>query len=101
MGRGFPWNDFRLEPLAAWMTMLRDLAYFISDHPHQHPIFDMLGVTAMVACCYDYMHMKYPGTDKSLLGSILYTMVHIIMGGSAQDNMRELWNRLVAEYTAQ
>ena len=41
--------------------------------------------------CYDYMHVKYLGTDMYMFGSVLAVLTTLVMTKSEEENLREAW----------
>ena len=50
----------------------------------------MLGFTVHTIA-FDYMHCKHLGTDKSLLGSVLYVLVNYILDAEPEQNVQQVW----------
>ena len=44
------------------------------------------------------MHCKSLGIDKLLLGSTLYTLIHFVLGGSVEENLKVIWDDIEATY---
>ena len=53
-------------------------------------LFTIQGVT-VYSLHPDWMHAKHLGTDKVLLGSVLYLLVYHVLGGTADENLRTVW----------
>ena len=46
----------------------------------------------------DWMHCKYLGIDKPLLGSVLYVLVHFVLQGTTEENLQIVWNDIERVY---
>ena len=46
----------------------------------------------------DYMHTKYLGTDAAYYGSVLWTMVHVLLSGTIEANLEWLFSRIKRHY---
>jgi hypothetical protein len=44
------------------------------------------------------MHVKQRGTDKSFMGSTLKLLTHHVLPGTPEDNLKQLWNEITAQY---
>ena len=48
----------------------------------------------------DWMHCKSLGIDKPLLGSVLYILIHYILLGDVEDNLKQVWDDIQEGYVA-
>ena len=96
-----PWNDFRLAPMAPWMSLIRNVAYMKANpHLFPNPMYDIPAVSPMTVCI-DWMHTKYLGTDQYFLGSVLYVLCTFLMpSAKPEENCAKIWQDVKTEYTA-
>ena len=93
-----PWSDYRTDPPAEWMQNMWGPEQYADAHPDRHPWLTLPGVT-LLSVCIDWMHVKYLGTDQYFLGSVLYLLVFVLMGGEPATNLETVWNRVKEHYT--
>jgi hypothetical protein len=86
-----PWRDNR--PDAAWLATIWSVLDWQHAGKRYNPLFEMAGVSVHT-CSPDWMHIKHLGTDKVILGSILYALVNYVMDGSPEENLAMIWGRI-------
>lgn len=75
-----PWTDFRLNPLAEWMSNIWGAAQHAVQFPDRHAWLTLPGVS-ILSVAVDWMHVKYLGTDQYFIGTILWLMCYVILPG--------------------
>jgi hypothetical protein len=101
-----PWTDF--SSAAAWRARVWDNVTWAAQFPNRHVLFQsVLGATVLPdfgcgiqALAPDIMHIKHMGTDAWTYGSVLFLLVYIIMPGTAETNLSEVWDMMLAFYKA-
>ena len=46
----------------------------------------------------DWMHCKSLGIDKPMLGSTLYVLIHHVLQGDLEENLKEVWDDIQEAY---
>ena len=83
------WWDFRLD--ADWIDHIYTLLTWQASGFDKCLLFQIVGVTVF-SLYPDWMHCKHLGIDKVLLGSVLWMLIHWVMGGlDADANMKIVW----------
>ena len=82
MGRDglMAWTDFRTDPMAAFFAAIYTATHWRTAVGNNHPMLGLPGVSVLTVYP-DWMHIKYLGTDKYFLGSVLYLMCHVLLPG--------------------
>ena len=72
---------------AAWLKKIYDILTWKAAGWDTCGVFQIVGVTVL-SVYPDWMHCKHLGTDKVLHGSMLWMLVHWVLGGSAEQNLQ-------------
>lgn len=83
-----PWYDFRLS--ARWLREIYTEHAWRASGWAVCEIFKIPGVSQH-SCYPDWMHAKHLGSDKVLLGSVLYLLVNFILPGEPETNLSVVW----------
>ena len=83
-----PWHHFSED--AQWIQMIYTIQQWLLAGWATCVLFTIPGVNNH-SLHPDWMHAKHLGSDKVLLGSVLYCLVHFVLTGSVEDNLTEVW----------
>ena len=80
---GMPWSDFRTLPdLALWMRNIYTRANWLNAGLVFNALLELPGMSSL-NIMPDLMHVKYLGTDKYVLGSVMHLLVYVLLPGIA------------------
>ncbi|CAJ1345031.1 unnamed protein product [Effrenium voratum] len=87
-----PWTDF--SPSASWRaTMWTPESWLDSPSKLRNPLFSCAGVTAC-SVAYDYMHLKYLGSDQYSFGAVLTLLVYHVLPADPEENVVQIWDEI-------
>ncbi|CAJ1430017.1 unnamed protein product, partial [Effrenium voratum] len=91
-----PWTDF--SPSASWRaTMWTPQSWLDSPSKLPNPLFSCAGVTAC-SVAYDYMHLKYLGSDQYSFGAVLTLLVYHVLPADPEENVVQIWDEIKTDY---
>ena len=91
-----PWFDFTVSAL--WPGKMYDIATWVASGWNRCLLFTIPGVTVH-SLHPDWMHAKHLGTDKVLLGSVLYALLHFVLtAGDLEARLTTIWGEIQEVY---
>ena len=93
-----PWWNF--QPNARWTKLIYTVAFWTASGYDKCPIFSVYGVSVLTVYP-DYMHCKYLGIDKILLGSVLWMLIHWVLSpdlGDLEARLTLVWRDIFDIY---
>lgn len=93
-----PWWNFKAN--ARWTKVIYTAAFWKASGYDTCPIFSVIGASILTVYP-DYMHCKYLGIDKILLGSVLWMLIHWVLSedlGDLEARLTIVWQEIFAAY---
>ena len=81
---------WRFQADAAWVNKIYDIITWKAAGWDTCGVFKIVGVT-ILSVYPDWMHCKHLGIDKVLQGSVLWMLVHWVLGGTPEQNLQVVW----------
>ena len=79
--------------------MLRTAESWRAQAEHKHVLFEKLEYLSILNIEADELHVLHLGISQYFLGSILYLLTFKLMPGTAAENLIQIWDGLLSEYT--
>ena len=90
---GNTWSDFKATALWRGQVYTKAIWNAMDTNLHKLSLLQLPGCSCWTLS-YDWMHCKYLGFDQYSHGSTLAVLVHMLMAGSPEDNLRVAWQFL-------
>ena len=81
---------WRFQADAAWLNKIYTVLTWMAAGWNTCGVFKIVGVT-ILSVYPDWMHCKHLGIDKVLQGSVMWILIHWVLGGTPEKNLEVIW----------